>query len=110
MHEMSLTQSVVEICEKNATGRRVTSVTLEIGSLAGVVPEAIEFCFDVCTRETLLEGASLIIERVRAQGRCQGCGADFAVSAAYDPCPVCGGYGVELLCGEELRVKELEVE
>ena len=110
MHEMSITQSVVEICERAAGGRRVTAVTLEIGDLAGVVPESIEFCFDACTRETPLEGARLSVERVAARGRCQGCGAEFAVSALFDPCPGCGGYGVELLSGEELRVKELEVE
>lgn len=107
---MSITQSVVEICERNAGGRRVSSVTIEIGELSGVVPEAIAFCFDVCARETLLEGARLCIERVPARGRCSGCDMDFGVSTYFDPCPACGGYGVELLCGDELRVKELEVE
>jgi hydrogenase nickel incorporation protein HypA/HybF len=110
MHEMSITQSVVEICESSSGGRRVTAVTLEIGDLAGVVPESIEFCFDACTRGTLLEGATLAIERLPALGRCHGCGAEFSLQALFDPCPGCGGYGVELLSGEELRVKDLEVE
>lgn len=110
MHEMSITQSVVEICERNAGGRRVTAVTLEIGDLAGVVPEAVEFCFEACTRDTALEGAQLVIERVPGRGRCNGCGTEYGVTACFDPCPCCGGYGIELLCGEELRVKELEVE
>lgn len=110
MHEMAITQSVVDICERSAGGRRITSVTLEIGDLSGVVPDAVEFCFDACTRGTPLEGARLFIERVPARGRCHGCGAEFAVAAYYDPCPACGAYGVELLAGEELRVKELEVD
>ena len=110
MHEMSITQSVVEICEVNSGGGHVTSVTLEIGDLAGVVPESIEFCFEACTKGTLLEGAILTIDRLPALGRCHGCGAEFSLHALFDPCPDCGGYGVELLSGEELRVKELEVE
>ena len=110
MHEMSITQSVVEICEANSGGSRVTAVTLEIGDLAGVVPESIEFCFDACIRGTLLEGAALTIEQVPARGRCHGCGAEFPLHALFDPCPDCGGFGVELLAGAELRVKELEVE
>lgn len=110
MHEMSITQSVVEICTQNAGGRRVTSVILEIGDLSGVVPDAIEFCFEACTRDTLLDGARLLIERVQALGRCRDCKAEFALSAYYDPCPACGGFGVDVLSGEELRVKELEVE
>ena len=69
MHELSITQSVVEICEQNAGGRRVLSVTLEVGGLSGIVPDAVEFCFEACTRGTLLEGAKLIIERVEPKGR-----------------------------------------
>ncbi|WP_243375388.1 hydrogenase maturation nickel metallochaperone HypA [Geotalea sp. SG265] len=108
MHEMAITLNAVEICEQAALGRAVTAVTLEIGDLSGVVPEAVEFCFDACTRGTLLDGAQLRIERVAGQGRCD-CGKEFMVAALFDPCPSCGGYGVELLAGRELRVKELEV-
>jgi hydrogenase nickel incorporation protein HypA/HybF len=110
MHEMSITQSIVEICEQHAAGRRVLSVTLEIGRLAGVVPESVEFCFAACAVGTVLEGADLVIETIPGQGRCHGCGAEFACSSYYEPCPSCGGYQVELLKGEELRVKELDVE
>ena len=110
MHELSITQSVVEICRQNSAGRRVSEVVLEIGALSGVVPEAVEFCFAACARGTLLEGATLTIDRIPGQGRCGGCGAVFPVSAYFDPCPHCGGYGVAITAGEELRVKELEVE
>ena len=109
MHELSITLSVVEICEQNAAGRRVVAVTLELGELSGVVPEAVTFCFEPCTKGTLLDGAQLIIDRIAACGRCHDCGAQFAVSAYYQPCPACGCFAVELLRGEELRVKELEV-
>jgi hydrogenase nickel incorporation protein HypA/HybF len=110
MHELSITQSVVEICEQNAGGRGVSVVTLELGELSGVVPEAVAFCFEVCTQGTLLEGARLVIERIAAQARCRVCGAEFAVTAYCDPCSACGGYAVTILSGKELRVKELEVE
>lgn len=110
MHELAITQSVVEICEKNAAGRRVVAVTLEIGDLSGVVPEAVEFCFEACISDTLLEGARLIIERIPARGRCPGCGGEVLVETLYDPCPLCGDYGIGVISGEELRVKELEVE
>jgi hydrogenase nickel incorporation protein HypA/HybF len=110
MHELSITQSVVEICEQNAGGRRVLTVILELGELSGIVPDAVEFCFEACTKGTLLEGARLIIDRVAPKGLCRDCGVEFPVSAYYDSCPACGGFKVELLRGEELRVKELEVE
>jgi hydrogenase nickel incorporation protein HypA/HybF len=110
MHELSITQGVVDICESNSAGRRVISVTLEIGELSGVVPDAVEFCFEACTRDTSLEGAKLIIDRVPARGRCDDCSAEFPVKAYYEPCPVCGSFRVALISGEELRVKELEVD
>jgi hydrogenase nickel incorporation protein HypA/HybF len=110
MHELSITQSVVDICEQNSGGRRVLAVTLELGELSGIIPDAVEFCFEACTKGTLLEGARLIIDVIPPKGLCRGCGKDFPVSAYYDSCPHCGGYSVELLTGEEMRVKELEVE
>lgn len=110
MHEMSITQSVVEICEKNAAGRRVLAVTLEIGELSGVVAEAVEFCFAACAAGSVLEGARLEIERVAGRGSCPACGAEFPLHSYFEPCARCGDYGVRVVAGEELRVKELEVE
>lgn len=110
MHEMSITQSVVEICEGHAAGRRVIEVVLEIGELSGVVPESVEFCFEACTRGTLLEGARLKLELTPGQGRCPSCQGEFPIKSLFDPCPGCGGFGLAIVSGEELRVKELELE
>ncbi len=109
MHELSITQSMVELCEQNAGGRKVLAVTMEIGELSGVVPDSVEFCFEACSRDTLLEGATLIIQVIPGRGRC-GCGAESPLSTYFDPCPVCGGFGLSVVAGEELRVRELEVE
>ena len=110
MHELSIAQGVVDICQMHAEGRRVLAVTLEIGALSGVVPEALEFCFEASTRGTLLEGARLDIDRVAATGLCRDCNRTLPIDAYFDPCPICGSSPLELLSGEELRVKDLEVE
>lgn len=110
MHELAITQNIVDICENHAAGRRVRSVSLAIGDLSGVASEAVEFCFEVCSRDTLLEGARLLIDRIPARARCRNCGARFAIPTNYATCAVCGGYQVDILSGKELRVKELEVE
>jgi len=85
-------------------------VTLEIGALSGVVPEALEFCFEACVSGTLLEGARLDIDRVAASGFCRECNLVHPVESYFDPCPVCGACPLEVRSGEELRVKDLEVE
>lgn len=110
MHELSITQGIVDICLQSAAGRRVKEVVVEIGALSGVLADAVEFCFPACSAGTLLEGATLVVAMVPGYGSCNGCGAAFPVRRYLDPCPRCGAFGVAVTAGEELRVKELEVE
>ena len=68
MHELGITRNVIAICAENAMGAKVTRVTLEIGKQAGVLAESVRFCFDICAKDTLLEGAKLeIIEPLGAE-------------------------------------------
>ena len=113
MHELGITQSIVEIAERTAREQqagKIHSVTIEIGSLAGVVPEALEFCFEACSSGTLLEGAQLLIERVAARGRCRDCGRQFPLEELLACCPDCDSAACEILFGEELRIKEMEID
>jgi len=110
MHELSLVQGVVDICEQHSGGRRVLEVTLEIGALSGVVPEALEFCFEAAAKDTLLEGARLIIDRISATGFCNVCGVVSTIETYFDSCPCCSAPALDLRSGDEMRVKDLEVE
>ena len=109
MHELSIMQNVVEICEAHARGCKVSEVVLEVGELSGVVPESMEFCFEACCLGTLLEGARLTLELVPGRGICPNCSMEAPVATVYDPCPSCGAFGMKAVAGKELRVKELEL-
>ena len=87
----------------------MTDVVLEIGELSGVVPDSIEFCFEACTKGTLLEGARLKLELVPGIGCCPACRRESPVASLFDCCPGCGAFGLDIVSGEELRVKELEL-
>ncbi len=110
MHEMSITQGIIELCLEHAGSRRVRSLDVEIGELGSVVPEAIEFCFEACSRETLLEGALLTIIRIPGRGLCQECGKETPLAELYGSCELCGSNQVVITAGEELRVREIEVD
>lgn len=110
MHEMSITEGIIEICQQHAVGKKVVSLDVEIGMLSSVVPEAVEFCFEACSAGTLLEGAVLNIIRVPGVGRCMECAAETAIDSLYAPCSSCGGYRLQIVSGEEMRVREIEVE
>lgn len=110
MHEMSIVQGIIDLCLEHAGGRRVSSLDVEIGQLSSAVPEAIEFCFEACSRDTLLEGARLAIIRIPGVGLCQECGATVPLTELYGACQDCGSNRVTIISGEELRVREIEVE
>jgi hydrogenase nickel incorporation protein HypA/HybF len=112
MHEMSLAQGVMQIVEDYARAeqcQRVTAVILEIGQLAGVEAEALRFCFEAVTRDTVAQGAELRIVALPGQGWCLACSETVAIGELYDACPRCGGFQVQPCGGTEMRVKELVV-
>jgi hydrogenase nickel incorporation protein HypA/HybF len=109
MHELAITEQIVSIVDQAARGRRVTRVTLEIGALAGVMGDAIAFCFEALARGTALDGAALDIVQIGGRARCRLCGDEFAADAFYAPCR-CGSHELDWLRGQELGVKSIEIE
>jgi len=110
MHEMAITQGIIDLCLEHAGNRRIRSLEVEIGELSSVVPEAIEFCFEACSLDTLMEGARLAIIRIPGCGRCEECGRETPLSELYDSCSHCGSNRVTIMTGEEMRVREIEVD
>ncbi len=113
MHEMSLCEGVVQLIEEQAHTQnfsKVKTVWLEIGELAGVETEAMRFSFAAVARDTVADGSKLEIINIPGRARCPVCARDVQVSARYDDCPVCGHYPLEIIAGEEMRIKELEVQ
>ncbi|MGW7315377.1 hydrogenase maturation nickel metallochaperone HypA [Streptomyces sp. NPDC054865] len=109
MHEMSIAMAVVGQVEEAAEAggaSAVTRVRLQVGELAGVVPDALAFCFELACAGTVLEGADLVTVSETARARCAECTDEWAVGVPPRLCcPGCGrATGVELLSGRELRI------
>jgi hydrogenase nickel incorporation protein HypA/HybF len=109
MHELSITRNVVSICAERANGGAVSRVTLEIGKLSAVMPEAVRFCFDVCAKGTPLEGATLDIIEVPGRAQCLDCHGEVALATLAGRCQ-CGSNRLRVIAGEELKIKEMEVQ
>lgn len=113
MHEMALSEGVLQILQDNARTQgfaRVRQIWLEIGRLAGVDVKALRFSFDVVVRGTLAERATLNIVSVAGTAWCMPCGANVSVNQRFDACPVCGSHQLQITGGADMRIKELEVE
>jgi hydrogenase nickel incorporation protein HypA/HybF len=108
VHELALTNSIVEIVERYAARRRVTKVVVTIGALRQVVPGSLRFYFGMVSRDTVCDGAVLILNVASARARCEACQAEWKLELPLFLCPECGGAG-RPVTGEEFEVESIEV-
>jgi hydrogenase nickel incorporation protein HypA/HybF len=113
MHEMSIAKSIIDIVkgEFDNTGASVLAeVELEIGRLAGVEYDAIEFALKVLARDSIIEGVSVVIKKPSGLAVCSKCGREFETEDYLNSCPACGSYACEIIRGKELRVSSILVD
>lgn len=109
MHEMSIALAVIdevrEAAERAGDVTAVRTVRLEVGELAGVVPDALAFSFGLAAAGTLLEGTELVVDTLPGRARCGPCAHEWAVGMPpLLSCPRCDGGRTELLSGRELSI------
>ena len=113
MHELSVTQGMLEIVLRHAQqarAQRVTQIHLVIGDLSSIVDDSVQFYFDFISQDTIAEGAQLVFQRTPATFRCRDCGNIFTSNERDFTCPHCGQMTVDVVAGNEFRVESIEVE
>src|SRR5699024_8653562 len=113
MHELSITQSILDIALQAAAARgggRITAIRLAIGPVSGVVPDCVQMCLDVLARGTAAEGARIEARRPPLPGARRDCGRVAEIDRTRICCPGCGGVNLKRLSGRECTVESLEVE
>jgi hydrogenase nickel incorporation protein HypA/HybF len=113
MHEVGIANSILEATRSemalHATARPI-QVTVRIGELAAVDPEALKFCFDTLTRDTEFATLKLKIEACPRKHRCPACGAEFFVVNYDFHCNRCGEEETDFVSGDQLELASLEME
>ena len=109
MHELSICNAIASTAEKHAAGRPVSQVKVRVGHLRQVVPDALQFGWEVVSSTTQLKDAELVIEQVPAVVECLGCGARTTLDLPILACGTCEGFDVKLLSGEELLVVSIDL-
>jgi hydrogenase nickel incorporation protein HypA/HybF len=113
MHELAVTQSILEIAVRHAEqagATRVLAINLLLGRYASVVDDSVQFYWDVIAEDTIAKGAVLNFTRVPAEMTCSDCGRSFEPDETSFTCPGCGSARVRISKGEELEVQSIEVE
>lgn len=113
MHELAVTQSILDISlrrAKEAGAKRITDINLVIGEFASIVDDSVQFYWDFLAEGTLAKGAQLHFERIPAEMTCADCKFSFHPSEMDFACPNCGGQFVQITKGDEFSVDSIDVE
>lgn len=113
MHEFSIAAQILECVLQVARdhgGLPVKSVSLDIGGLQRIAPEALRFAFEASTQGTLAEGAALDWREIAVLVQCDACGREYGPEGPFWICPGCGATGGQVRHGDELLVRSVELE
>jgi len=113
MHELPITQSILEISLRHAQqagAKRITDLHLVIGQLSYVVDDSVQFYWDMIAKDTIAEGARLHFQRVPAEFLCLDCSHRYPADGENLACPDCGSTHVKVASGDEFRLESIDVE
>lgn len=114
MHEMGIVQSIMDIVEQQAVlhnANKVVGIKLEFGALTGVMPESIDFAFEVLSKGRVAEGAYLNIVIIPIKVFCFDCAKEIVLEHYQPLCPICESAALKIIEGrDEMRIAELLVE
>ncbi|MCU1455417.1 MAG: hypA [Acidimicrobiales bacterium] len=109
MHELSLCQAILGTVDARAAGRPVRRVDVRIGHLRQVVPDSLQFSWQMLTEGTEYGDCELVVEHVPAVVHCAACDVDTTLDWPILACAACEGFDVELRSGEELQIASIDI-
>ncbi len=112
MHELAVTESILQIASEHASkagAKKVTDVYLVLGRLSSIVDDSVQFYWDALSEGTICQGAQLHFERIPAKMACLDCGTSFELPGELILCPKCQGGHVKVITGDEFRVDSIEI-
>jgi hydrogenase nickel incorporation protein HypA/HybF len=113
MHELAVTESLLEIATRHAQAqkaRRITDLYLVIGQWSSIVDDSVQFYWDIICEGTIAKGAKLHFQRVPVLLKCQDCGKEYQPASEEFACPQCGGTRVQVKAGDEFHLEAIDVE
>lgn len=113
MHELSVTENILEIANRHAiqaNAVRVTDIYIVIGRLSSIVDDSVQFYWDFVSQNTICQGALLHFERIPARLLCLSCQHEYTLDGDLSECPHCSSAQVKVLSGEEFYLDSIAIE
>ena len=112
MHELSIAINIIDIASEQAKKNNLSvidEIEIEVGTLSGVEIDALNFALEIATKRTILENSKTIITEITGQAHCLNFSTDFLTDSFFAQCPECKQFNFQIIHGQELRVKSLNV-
>ena len=112
MHELSIATSILKTAQNEVEkikGKKVEEIFLEIGKISGVEISSLEFVWEQCMKDSVLDGAKVHITEPEGFARCAECNHEFKISKIYDSCERCGSPFKEIVTGQEMKIMKLVI-
>lgn len=113
MHELPVTESLLEISLKYAEEANATCIKdlyIVIGQLASIIDDSVQFYWDIISKNTIAEGATLHFKRIPTEFKCRDCNHLFSPSNNDFSCKLCGSTKIEIVRGREFFLEAIEIE
>lgn len=113
MHELSITQSILDITlryAQEANAQRVTDLYLVIGQLSSVVDESVQFYWDFVSKGSIADGATLHFKRIPLTMKCNDCQTEFTPDSEVFTCPSCDSDKISIITGEEFFLEAIDID
>ena len=114
MHELTIAAEIVRVVKDSLSREqlsRVKQVNLALGELTAVQEECLKFSFEAVVRDTPLAKSRLNVELLKARLKCRECKKEYSPQDSfYSPCPNCGAFGGDVICGDELSVASVDLD
>lgn len=113
MHELSIALNIIDIVKDTfakSNANQVNDIELEIGKFSGVELDALEFALETSIASTQFKNTKFIITTPQGKGKCNNCKNEFKMKTLYDTCPKCNSFDIDIVQGQELRVKSINVD
>ena len=111
MHELSIVEALITLCEENAFKNKAESVNeiyVKIGRLSGIETELFERCFETFKENSrLCKNAKLFIENAVLEILCLKCNQTSILEKNIFKCPKCQSVDYKITQGEDLTLMRL---
>lgn len=111
MHELAITEGIMEAAipeAEKAGAKKINEIRIKIGELSGVLPECIEYYFNIVSKGTIAEGAKIVPIKIPVGIECPDCGYSGDIDRKKIICKGCGGKNFKVVRGREYFVDSLD--